>query len=61
MFSVGIIYSNTVQFVKWITFVVLFIWVQIVLLFLLQAKKEYIFMNILKIILKGIYKFKGNS
>lgn len=30
-------------------------------LFLLQAKKEYIFMNILKIILKGIYKFKGKS
>lgn len=30
-------------------------------LFLPQAKKEYIYMNILKTILKGIYKFKDKS
>lgn len=58
MFSARIIDSNTVQFVKWITFLVLYIWVQMLSLFLPQAKKEYIYMNILKTILKGIYKFK---
>lgn len=30
-------------------------------LFLPQTKKEYIYMNILEIILKGIYKFKDKS
>lgn len=49
------------QFVKWVTFVVLFIWVQMASLFLPQAKKEYIYMNILEIIIKLIYKFKGKS
>ena len=49
------------QFVKRIAFVVLFILVQMVSLFLPQAEKEYIYINILKIILKGIYNFKDKS
>lgn len=49
------------QFVKWVTFVVLFIWMQMASLFLPQAKKEYIYMNILEMIIKLIYKFKGKS
>lgn len=61
MFCVKIIYSNMVQFVKGITFVFLFICVQMVSLFLPQATKEYIYMNILKVIHKGIHKYKDKS
>lgn len=50
-----------VQFVKGITFVFLFICVQMVSLFLPQATKEYIYMNILKVIHKGIHKYKDKS
>lgn len=43
------------QFVKWIAFLALYIWVQMLSLFLPQAKKEYIYMYKLKTIVKGIY------